>query len=218
MQDTVKNLELGYHELYNNYGYYIDNVPLDVIKDLDEFINQLSLNFNKGKKINDRLAGHIKKEYVYKPNKGVGNFIKGIVSKIEKSSKLMQTNIGDLPKRKLHISDFWVNFQEKYEFNPLHSHSGIYSVVIWHKIPYKYEDEQKYFPDRPNATNGMFSFHYPFHHHSAPNIGTLILLTDKSAEGKICIFPSNLQHAVSPFYSSDDYRITFSCNIHLNSQ
>lgn len=218
MNTTVKSLELGYFELYPNYGYYVDNVPQNIIDELDKFIDQLSLDFSKGEKMNKRLAGHIKKEYYYKASKKVKEFIKNITSKIEHESKLGQTNIPNFFNRKLSITDFWVNFQEKYEYNPLHFHSGLYSLVIWHKIPFNYKDEQKYFPDHPNLANGLFSFHYPYHHYELPNIGDTTLLTDKTAEGKICIFPSNLQHCVYPFYSSDDYRITFSCNVQLIPQ
>ena len=42
-----------------------------------------------------------------------------------------------------------------------------------------------------------------------------MLDVDKSKEGYFVIFPSNLNHQVFPFYSSDDYRITVAGNINF---
>ena len=36
---------------------------------------------------------------------------------------------------------------------------------------------------------------------------------DKSYERKIILFPGDTLHSVSPFYTSDDYRVTVSGNI-----
>ena len=36
----------------------------------------------------------------------------------------------------------------------------------------------------------------------------------KSDEKKIIMFPAGLNHVVYPFYTSDDYRITISGNVH----
>ena len=46
---------------------------------------------------------------------------------------------------KLFISDLWVNYQKKYEFNPPHSHSGVASFVIFIHIPYDLSEEEKVF-------------------------------------------------------------------------
>ena len=36
----------------------------------------------------------------------------------------------------LRLTQAWMVLQEKYEFNPVHAHSGVFSFVIWLKIPY----------------------------------------------------------------------------------
>ena len=41
----------------------------------------------------------------------------------------------------LSVKHLWVNFQKKYDFNPIHNHTGTLSFVIWMKIPYTQEDE-----------------------------------------------------------------------------
>ena len=48
-------------------------------------------------------------------------------------------NIGDSLALKnehpYYLREMWVNYQKQHEFNPLHYHSGIYSFVVWMKIP-----------------------------------------------------------------------------------
>ena len=106
-----------------------------------------------------------------------------------------------------------VNFQKKYEYNPAHVHSGKLSFVLWIKIPYKYEDEQKTAIAKgisSNCMNGAFEITY---------INLLGCLTgytyslDPSMEGYMVMFPSETQHCVYPFYTSDDVRISISGNL-----
>jgi len=39
------------------------------------------------------------------------------------------------------LEELWVNFQKKYEYNPLHDHGGMFSFVIWMKIPTEWRDQ-----------------------------------------------------------------------------
>ena len=57
-------------------------------------------------------------------------------------------NIGDkVPINQLHPyylqSVMWVNYQKQNEFNPLHDHNGVYSFVIWMKIPTRHFEQNK---------------------------------------------------------------------------
>ena len=112
--------------------------------------------------------------------------------------------------------DCWINFQEKYEYNPIHNHTGVFSYVIWYQIPYYKEDEHRYGAgikkDIRANNNGEFQFVHTFNNiiYETP------LPIDKKMEGYMAIFPSSLNHIVYPFYTSDDYRITLSGNILLH--
>jgi hypothetical protein len=55
-----------------------------------------------------------------------------------------------------------------------------------------------------------FNFHYT---DAMGTIRNQILPVDKSFEGKLVLFPGNMNHSVTPFYTSDEYRITVSGNI-----
>ena len=107
------------------------------------------------------------------------------------------------------------------------SHTGLASYVIWYKIPYTYEDEAKYGAGSKNpkdddeatrfatsqvSYNGTFVFYLGG---NEANIVSEILDVDRTWEGTLDVFPSSLTHAVFPFYTSDDYRITVAGNIHF---
>jgi hypothetical protein len=106
----------------------------------------------------------------------------------------------------------WVNFQKKHEFNPIHTHDGIFSFVIWHKVPFKKEDEYARFPNmkEDQIKAGHFAFIV------SGQLGNIIqhdMCIDKTWEGKMAFFPANLNHIVYPFYTSDEYRISISGNV-----
>ena len=108
------------------------------------------------------------------------------------------------------VKDLWVNFQNKYEFNPLHSHGGAISFVIWVQIPYSFEDEcntlqAKGITGSPN--NGSFEFVY------TTLLGNITKYRYQPTQGKLLVFPSSMPHQVYPFYTSDLERVSISGNI-----
>lgn len=118
------------------------------------------------------------------------------------------------------LRDAWVNFQKKYEYNPVHDHGGCFSFVLWLNIPYTREDEdavsftQKLHKDALTS-NGKFEF---FYNDTLGGIYSHKLPIDPSYEGMILLFPSSMKHCVYPFYTSDDYRISVSGNFYLNTE
>ena len=95
------------------------------------------------------------------------------------------------------LDEWWVNYQKQYEFNPPHNHDGIYSFVIWLKIPYDFEEQNK-----DNMANskmkGAFSFRFIDLFGST---GCSIYELNKGFEGTMLFFPSKLTHEVFPFYT-----------------
>jgi len=116
--------------------------------------------------------------------------------------------------------DLWVNYQEKYEYNPLHNHTGLMSFVVWYKIPFKNEEEKKVGPGKNKGAqqqnqNGNFYFVTAYGPGGQAREHNFDI--DINYEGTIVFFPSNLMHGVYPFYSSDDYRISISGNLYLKT-
>ena len=109
------------------------------------------------------------------------------------------------------LGPLWVNFQKKYEYNPLHNHGGMFSFVIWMKIPYDYENEKE-LPwvkgSNSETTVGNFVL-------LDPSMNNHIFFMNKNIEGHCLFFPSNFFHMVYPFYTSDEERISISGNIYF---
>ena len=110
------------------------------------------------------------------------------------------------------LSTLWVNYQYKHEFNPQHTHSGVYSFVIWMKIPthWKHQHSLPFVKNSANKLAGDFYFRYSSilgHSHSAT------IRMEPDLEGTMLFFPAQLQHGVYPFYESDEVRISISGNV-----
>ena len=113
------------------------------------------------------------------------------------------------------LNQCWVNYQQKAEFNPPHSHSGYLSFVIWMKVPYDSDKEINAGPGTESniKLNGQFTFYYV---NSLGQMSTEYIPIDKTMENQFILFPSCIYHSVHPFYSSDDYRISVAGNFYLN--
>lgn len=206
------NLDLRYHQLTENIGYLIDKIPQDILNYIKVDIDSIQENFINEVKMNDRLAGEIEHEYILKSsNDKLKQYIKGACQRFENNSQYYKNNFNT--DGKLSFSDFWVNFQKKHEYNPKHKHGGVYSFVIWYQIPYYMENEQNISnkTKRNDCTNGQF--HFLYSPKGDEHVWHQTLGVDKTKEGYIAVFPSELSHIVYPFYTSDEYRITISGNI-----
>ena len=113
------------------------------------------------------------------------------------------------------LNSFWVNFQNKYEFNPTHSHTGIFSFVVWIEIPssYKKEKELKFAKESNSPCPNTFEFIYTNILGAACSERYHLEPEDK---GTILLFPAKLLHQVYPFYLSNKQRISISGNIALD--
>jgi hypothetical protein len=206
-------MDLNYYPLKKNYGFLLDKAPQNVLKELKVQIDLLQVDFTKGNKYNDDLVGEIEHEYKISPLSQTKDYIKNLSEQFETKSQYLTTNYNPHPTLK--FDTLWINFQKKYEYNPLHNHNGVYSFVIWYQIPYLIKEEQDMFQYRTNQdlqTHGQFHFVTP---NEENNLFSYRLNIDKSTQGLVAIFPSDLHHIVYPFYSSDEYRITIAGNIEV---
>jgi len=167
-------------------------------------------------KANADLIGHIKEEYYYKD-------ISPAFEKFLMDECLSQKNCLNYTESLRFLSksapcylhDLWVNFQKKYEFNPPHKHSGIYSFVIYLQIPFDLKKEEELYPALNHENHNHTSKFAFVNTNTLGDIFCQCLSVDKSFEGKIILFPSKQIHQVFPFYTSNKYRISVSGNIRL---
>ena len=111
---------------------------------------------------------------------------------------------------------WWVNFQKEHDFNPVHNHAGIYSFVIWLKIPTDYEEQNKSGRSRDANTQAASNFHFEYYDILGKRRTHEYRMSPKF-EGTMLFFPSQLDHCVYPFYDCKEDRVTVSGNIILNS-
>lgn len=201
--------------VFPNFGAYLAEVPENILFLVRKEVEEIKANFALATKHNQMLAGHLKHEYqLTKCVSALEDFVLFAANNYEKQFSYLPTiNIldCDLP---LKLTACWVNFQSKFEFNPPHTHSGVFSFVLWLDVPYTLEEEKVVFQDIKDSDkiNGQFAFEYI---DSLGQIRSFKIEADKNFNGKLCLFPSKMRHFVTPFFTSDSYRVSVSGNLKL---
>jgi len=116
------------------------------------------------------------------------------------------------PPQIFELRKMWVNYQKQYEFNPPHTHAGLFSFVVFMKIPTHWK-EQHALPwlegvKDKQASNFMFIIGKEF-----GQIQSHGFQLSPEDEGRMLFFPTWLTHQVLPFYGTEKERITVSGNI-----
>lgn len=193
---------------FDNFGFTQHQFNLDELIPIKEEILRIEQNFDSAIPYNSGLLGNLRREYALQTSVKyleslVLPYANGYMQHFYKNR--MEFN------SKLFLKSAWVNFQQKYEFNPMHMHSGLLSFVIWIKIPYDMKTELELSPGVNAAENmaGSFNFIYT---DTMGGINTHKIEADKTMENTLIIFPAEMRHCVYPFYSSDEYRISVSGN------
>ncbi len=122
------------------------------------------------------------------------------------TARLLDVQEGRRAKRvgKLRIDTMWINYQHQYDFNPVHTHRGVLSFVIFCQVPKRIFTKQAV---SNTKDSGKILFLHGEEDH--PFASTLYPVTPY--ENLIFIFPNNLHHTVPPFFT-DDERISVSGN------
>ena len=115
-----------------------------------------------------------------------------------------------------YLNDWWVNYQHEGDYNPLHDHGGIFSFVIWMKIPTDWKDQKK-LPRSIHSTSSTVSNFQFVYTKPDGRITTHTLPMSPNVEGIMIFFPANLKHVVHPFYDCKEERISISGNVSVRS-
>ena len=174
---------------------------------------------NKKGDHSSKLAGNVSGSYLLM-DRGDWFWLNTLKPLCATYQKEFDNNLGDSVavsgKHPYFLGSWWVNYQNQHEFNPLHKHGGVYSFVIWMKIPTHYKDQQR-LPISSNSNNDSVSnFEFVY-----TDICGKIMNWDyemcPELEGTLVFFPSDLNHQVYPFYNCSEERISISGNIMLNT-
>jgi len=182
------------------------------LKPLYDLSLKLEKDVTEYESMNRGLAGNISKQIVL--NSYYKNFISTLLDPLLREHineytyiKQQSTLATDCP---IELTQAWMVLQEKYEFNPIHSHTGVFSFVIWLKIPYNMQDELSLPFVAESNTPSAGSFCYLLSDMLGRNHAHN--LVEDNLEACAFLFPSSMLHCVYPFYTSDEYRISVAGN------
>lgn len=221
-KDQIASLEEGQALFFTfpNTGVLFQRVPKEIMDPINAVIQKLlDTNFKTGVKANYKLTANIAKEFdlSHELIPVMLEYISKLAlthDKISQPHHIREVTGVMSSAQRFKFKDIWVNFQKKHEFHPHHIHGGVYSFSLWPRVPYTIAEERAVYPDSTLPVAGNFVAYYTDilgQNRSYP------FPVDKDYEGIICLFPSRLGHSVNPFYTSDDYRVSVSGDLIIDT-
>tara|TARA_B100001989_G_C24382123_1_gene384873 strand:- start:79 stop:708 length:630 start_codon:yes stop_codon:yes gene_type:complete len=191
----------------NNLGWLQSKLDKEEIDFLWQLIDK------RGEDMKPSLVGQITSSYRIEDKNDW--FFTNVLSKLGMNYEGRISNLGrrvPVNNKSYYLSNMWVNYQKQYEFNPVHDHIGVYSFVIWMKIPTEFKDQRE-LPIAKNTNMSVISnFCINYQNILGQNEEHMYEMS-KEMEGTILFFPSQLLHTVYPFYNCEEDRISISGNI-----
>tara|TARA_R100000963_G_C4621799_1_gene89095 strand:- start:107 stop:736 length:630 start_codon:yes stop_codon:yes gene_type:complete len=199
---------------FPNVGYIEQKLSKEVMNRLKTYIK------NRTKKSNQELAGNIGSSYdlIDKDNWFFNKVLCPTIIEFDKHFTARQVVPKTLTKNcRFVLNKFWVNFQKRYEFNPLHHHTGCYSFVIWVTIPSSYNKEKELpFVKHSNSKSpNSFEFLYT---DALGKVCNHAYRLEPSHEETMLFFASHQNHLVYPHYLSTKNRVSISGNVYLDPE
>lgn len=196
---------------FPNFGYLIADIPKETLDIVVQEIKDIAAKPNSANSYVDFLVADIKESYELKSSvPAMNKVIQQFIAEYDKQYPGYLTTFDMVSTNSpIGLSQMWVNIQKPAEINPNHTHFGIFSFVLWLLIPYENEQQQKDSVGAP--VKGNFEFTYT---QTNGQVNRVSIPADSSYNGKLCFFPSGMQHCVYPFTGDDnDRRITISGNV-----
>ena len=162
---------------------------------------------------NYSLAGHLKSQFKY--NQDTTDWFYEEISPILNQYRELHLWYHDMPKRRIETTydDLWVNFMKAGDFNPIHTHGGDYSFVVFVDVPKKLEKEIKEFEGTGSRPASLL---FEYGTQARPRWATTgWSVTPKT--GDMYIFPALLQHWVHPFKTKCT-RVSVSGNLRVTNR
>ena len=159
--------------------------------------DQLGIVVEDQSKFMEVVQPHIAKFLQYEDNRTNNHLINKEPEKSQESYDNLNFNLGTGP---------WINYQIAHEFNPIHSHSGMISAVVYIDVP-EVIAKEIYTKDTNMECAGQIEFLY------GPDVlgvtGTHKIIPQT---GDFLLFQAGLKHTVYPF-RSDVTRTSMSFNV-----
>ncbi len=203
----IKNVKYG----HVNFGPYLFRAVLPdyIIKRLLKDGNTL----REEDSYNHRLAGHLKNQFLFK--KETQSWFYKEINPVLNAYREGHCNYHSLENRPMELKydDLWINYMKSGDFNPLHTHGGDYSFVLFLDVPKKLVKEQEDYQGT-SAKPGALMFEYT--QQARPRWATTGSIV-KPQSGDFYMFPAMLQHWVCPFKSKVT-RVSVSGNLRIQNR
>lgn len=194
------------HMNWLNWGPFVGKFNLDksIIKRLHKDGKKELQSYHKN------LAGHVKRQVKY--NDDTTDWFYQQIQPVIDTYRQGHLQYHGLTKREVKIGyeDLWINFMQPGDFNPLHTHAGDYSFVVFVDIPKSLKKEQDAF-EGTSAKPGSLMFEFT---QQAKPKWAMTGQAFKPRTGDMIIFPALLQHWVLPFKSKCT-RVSVSGNLEI---
>jgi hypothetical protein len=195
-------------EVDSNFTKELIEEGRKLTKEEDDFNPKLAGNLKYGR------SYHYKEDYLLKVElylkTYVERFFNGIYAQWGQENKMvekllsMQHDRRQLRQGNVRLDTLWVNFSQKHDFNPPHTHTGILSFVIFCQVPKEIFEVQAD-SNAQRAGEIHFSYGEPISKLQGNEYPV------KPYENLMFIFPAELRHFV-PAYWVDAERISVSGN------
>src|SRR5210317_1827635 len=195
-------------EVDSNFTKELIEEGRKLTKEEDDFNSQLAGNLKYGR------SYHYKEDYLLKLEPYLKTYVERFFNTLysqygqnyEQVTKLLEIKHDRRQRRNgnVRLDTIWINFSQKHDFNPPHTHTGILSFVIFCKVPKEIFEVQA---DSNHQQAGQIVFDYgdPISKLQGSEFPI------KPYENLMFIFPNELKHYV-PAYWVDAERISVSGN------
>lgn len=190
------------------------NLNKDVINKTNQCIEKVKDDLNLD--LVSQLAGRVEVQRSLHEN-----IDPSVIDSIMNHVKVFAQDAGmqGIEKEDMYINGLWCNVQQKFEYNPLHSHDGMFSFVYYTKNTVTQEQAQSNKWDTTHESStlgnrplaGSIELHY-----GEPSFMNMCSFLHFPQEGDLLIFPAWLRHSVYPFYCEGE-RISVAGNVHMKN-
>ena len=195
------------HIHFPNVGYTATTISSQLLAQLQSHVDSIDLSLEGG--IDHSHVGVVTHEH-----RIVDDLVRDSISSVLQQcvQEYVKNNHFPLEPRPLGLTDCWANFQNPGEYMIPHTHRGLFSFALWLRVPFTQAEEREWRESngKPSTALHAFAFHYT---DALGRITPYEIPVDREWEGTLVLFPCEMMHSVTPFYSTDQQRITVSGNV-----
>tara|TARA_R110001592_G_scaffold341603_1_gene630884 strand:- start:709 stop:1356 length:648 start_codon:yes stop_codon:yes gene_type:complete len=196
--------------IYLGQSIIIYKVPLDIFNIINHIYEK---NINKLPLANKKLIGKIENEHTLFDHELSQNSLpKNILGWFEDCYK-NYLNFNNIKNYKYNINSIWINEMKENEYNPAHTHSGIFSTglssVMVLKLPNTYGKEYSAEDTPQNGKLQMLG--------SASGQFAKVDYEPPMQLRDFYVFPYDMRHVVYPFNGTKQVRRTLAANFDVDT-